>query len=73
MRLNGKKQLLQININFLHVMQVPSNLCSTTTLGTPKKWSLLTGGLCSEVVVSSGLAVHKCMAYLTLSQSYTNF
>ncbi len=29
-----------------------SNLCITTTLWTGKNWSLLTGGLCSEVITA---------------------
>jgi hypothetical protein len=52
-----------------------SNLCTTTTLGTPKKrpsldgfqlklvlelvWPLLTGGRYSEVAISTGLTVHQ--------------
>jgi len=31
-------------------IKVQSNLCTTTTLEIPKKWPLLTDGLCSEVI-----------------------
>ena len=37
--------------------KLQSNLCTTTTLGTGKKWSLLTGGRYWEVVVNKGLTV----------------
>ena len=49
-----KKTISRIFVNsgvFVPFQQkcIQSNLCTTTTLGTPKLWPLLTGGLCSEV------------------------
>jgi hypothetical protein len=32
-----------------HQQEVQSNLCTTATLGTPKKWPLFRGGRCLEV------------------------
>ena len=36
-------------MNKKHILCVKSNLCTTTTLGTPKKWPLFRGGCYSEV------------------------
>jgi hypothetical protein len=36
-------------MKFKILFLVQSNLCTTTTLGTPNLWPLLTGGRCSEV------------------------
>jgi hypothetical protein len=39
-----------INVAYVNEqVQLQSNLCTTTTLGTPNLWPLLTGGRCSEV------------------------
>ncbi len=39
-----------VSKSFLYKYDIQSNLCTTTTLGTPKKWPLLTGGRCSEAI-----------------------
>ena len=36
---------------YASTFEVQSNLCTTTTLGTPNLWPLLTGGRCSEVAL----------------------
>ena len=40
-----------VRYNQVKVLRSVLNLCTTTTLGTPKQWTLLTGGLCSEVAL----------------------
>ena len=48
-----ENKLLYPNIfkNFVSIKMLQSNLCATTTLGTPNLWPLLTGGRCSEVAL----------------------
>ena len=59
-----QQQLQQQQTNRKHLLMTFAKLtitvkpvCTTTTLGTLNLWLLLTGGRCSEVVVSSGLTV----------------
>ncbi len=44
--LYSKQFIMLVILTFLHIQ---SNLCTTTVLGTPNLWPLLTGGCCSEV------------------------
>ncbi len=48
-KLRFQKRRKKYNIGGSHYLLLQSNLCTTTTLGTPNLWPLLTGGRCSEV------------------------
>jgi hypothetical protein len=53
--INKIKMLLKM------VMEVLSNLCTSTTLETQILWPLLTSGRCLEVVDNSDLTVLSCV------------